>query len=466
MSDEAVLTSCLTVPSHLVPLTALKDFTVDHKDEINGDRNYRFYDYDENTNSIRFARGNLNLIHHHFGNLKIVDQRAATRMASDVEGHPLAFTGTLRPGQQMVVSAVVEGLGCGQVNAPPRFGKTVTMAAIICQLRLKALLLVHQIDLCVQALNTFYKYTNTFDVEYNLGRKIIGIVEKWEDLDRFDVCFMAYQKFVTGTDGPETLKKVKDLFGVVLVDESHRAPADRYMDVINSFNSKYRLGFSGTTETKTESHKLTNFILGPVVVRATAEKVPCKVIVVKTRIFVPLDSGSKDTRDPLFFGRLLNYLASSSKRIEILVAHLKAYAEAGHLCMGVSERVQLLDVLTKKLKDLNINAESYHGSAFKRKAGREECLQRARNRKISVLNAQRKMTLGLDIPPLTAFFNLLPSANKQNYYQEISRVRTPFPGKNMAYIIDFVDDHQVAYACFQARKKVYQQEGFEIQGGV
>jgi len=383
-------------------------------------------------------------------------------MSCAVKGNPLTFKGTLRPEQAEVVATVVNGLGSGQVNAPPRFGKTVTMSAITCQLGMKTLLLTHQIDLCQQAINTFYKYTNVFDVEYSENRPVIGIVEEWADLDKFDVCFMTYQKFVTGTDGPEMLQKHKDTFGVVLVDESHKAAADKYMDVINSFNSRYRIGFSGTTETKTETHKITNFVLGPVIIRAKSTKVPCRVVVVKTRISIPLAGEG----DPRFFGQMLSYLSNHAKRNDLIVSYLKAYADAGHCCISVSDRVKMIDGITRKLIESGVKAESYHGQRFKNEKTREACLQRARNKNIPVLNAQRRMTLGLDIPPLTAFFNLLPSANKQNYLQEVSRVRTPFPDKNIAYIVDFVDDHPISYACFNARKKVYQQEGFEITGGM
>jgi superfamily II DNA or RNA helicase len=234
------------------------------------------------------------------------------------------------------------------------------------------------------------------------------------------------------------------------------------MDVINSFNSRYRIGFSGTTETKSESHKITNFILGPVIIRAKSNKVPCKVIVVKTRISIPLAGEG----DPRFFGQMLTYLANNDKRNTLIANYLKAYADAGHYCISVSDRVKMIESVTKKLVEAGVKAESYHGTRFKTDKAREDCLQRARNKSIPVLNAQRRMTLGLDIPPLTAFFNLLPSANKQNYLQETSRVRTPFPDKTMAYIVDFVDEHPIAYACFNARKKVYQQEGFEITGGM
>ena len=73
------------------------------------------------------------------------------------------------------------------------------------------------------------------------------------------------------------------------------------------------------------------------------------------------------------------------------------------------------------------------------------------------------MVLGLDIPRLTTFFNLTPSSNKPNYYQELSRVRTPFENKLLAYIVDFVDFHPIALGCLKSRKKVYVEQGFEIE---
>jgi superfamily II DNA or RNA helicase len=74
------------------------------------------------------------------------------------------------------------------------------------------------------------------------------------------------------------------------------------------------------------------------------------------------------------------------------------------------------------------------------------------------------MTTGIDIPRATVFLNLLPTANGPSYYQEFCRVRTPNGGKDKAFIIDFVDDHPIAVACSKTRRKVYEKEGFKING--
>ena len=469
MSTDAItLDSFLHVPGHLVPLNALNEFKVripdpnadPHDEESDGMLETQFFDYDTTAHSYRFARGNMGLIEKHFGHLNITDRRAVVPMicaqVDTPDGKGLRFTGELRPNQQKAVNYLVNGPGYGQLKAPPRYGKTVVMTATACGLGLKTLFLSHQVDLSKQVLDTFHRFTNVVDLEYSAGRPIVGMVEKWEDLDKFDVCIMRYQKFVHNED---KIEKYKNHFGLVLVDESHMAKADWYSRLVTRLNARYRYGVSGTTEIKSKLHLINNFTLGPVMVEGETDQLPCQVHIVKTGVFVPLrDYGDKRA----FFTQLLSYLATHDHRDNLILSYLESYAKAGHYCITVGERVGQLDSLTKQLKARDVEAASFHRKAVPNKTRREKRLEDARLGKITVLNAMRRMTLGLDIPRLTAFFNLLPSANPQNYYQELSRVRTPFDTKQMAFIVDFVDDHAVCYACAQVRRKVYREQGFEI----
>jgi superfamily II DNA or RNA helicase len=143
--------------------------------------------------------------------------------------------------------------------------------------------------------------------------------------------------------------------------------------------------------------------------------------------------------------------------------YIAAYARAGHYCIAVSERIKMLDSITEMLKAEGFKVAAFHNSAIKNKVHREQILQDARKGDIQILIANRSMVLGLDIPRLTTFFNLTPSANPPNYYQEFSRVRTPFENKLLSYVVDFVDFHTISLGCLQSRRKVYIEHGFEIE---
>lgn len=791
-----------------MPLNAINEFrcTIKGKQDEE-DINVEFFRYDATRDVYLFARGNLPLIDRHFGHCTIEDHRAAVPMAEDV-CKLLKFSGKLRPGQLAVATQAIAAGGYGQIEAPPRFGKTITLVHMACELKLKTLFLSHQIDLSKQMLGSFYNFTNLIDVEYELGRPVVGIVDKWEDLDKFDIAIMTYQKFVTGTDAELMLEAYKNHFGAVFVDECfdgrtpvlladgtfkeirkiamevesgedvkiksynpdtktwepkrvlrafksratedwfrvelgkqskvfctgshnwfldgyvkkqssdlkigdvvithpvdgsfakprklgdwqkqlllggffgdfgfmkttnrarvrivhgvkqkeyfdykcrilksiikeepkfniigfsklgtwststlssveikwmmmswekdpenfieqlddrawaflfmdngshtgwgarlhinrspldkaallslafnkrysattyiadykgstlvvntvdygnfckrvgkyfhpslryklqvpsehfiegvddaqnyaveevtkisrwpvckksspfrydlevednhnylvgsgylvsncHRASAPRYSAVVGAFNPRYRLGVTGTVERKDQMHLINQYIIGPVVATGLSDQVPCQAHIVHTNIKIPI----RGQNNKMFFVQALSYLATNEARNDMLTQYIYQYAAVGHFIMAISDRTSQIKTITAQLKKLGIKAEEYHSSAFKNKTAREDCLNRIRSGSTQVIVAMRSMTLGLDIPRLTALFNLLPSSNQPNYYQETSRVRTNFPGKEMAHVIDFVDDHYIMEACAKSRMKVYHKHSMEV----
>lgn len=450
----AILEAKFIVSTEHVPINALEDFMATVKDRDGDDINLQFFNHNYETGNTEFARGNFPLLRKHFSHLKIDDRRAVVPMKNKIE-----FKGQLRPNQQVVADEILKGKGYGVILAPPRFGKTVLMTYLTCRLGLKTLFLAHQVDLSRQALDTFWKMTNIMDHEYEAGKHLIGLVEKWSDLERFDVAFLPYQKFVTGKGAKAALEKYKSSFGCIWVDECHKSNAPRYSEVVSSFNARHRYGVSATVKIKSGMHVVSEYTLGPIVAEGETDEVPCQVRIVKTGVNIPINSQN----NPMFFVQMLDYLANNKYRNNFILNYIAAYLDQGHYCVAVSERTVMLNYINKTLKEMGHSSEAFHGQVAPSKSKkREAILRRTRNGETTALIANRSMVLGLNIPRLTAFFNMTPSSNQPAYYQEFSRVRTPYEGKYVAYIVDFIDNHPVAYACLKSRKKVYKKYGFEV----
>lgn len=617
--DHAILEHKLIVPAHLVPLNALEAFKVTLKNADDEQVDYAFYDIDYANNLYYFDRGDLGLVQQIFGHLKIEDRRSRPRMSSSSvvteSGIGLTFTGSMRDNQKHVADFLTDGFGYGQLKAHPRFGKTVVMTNVTCRLGLKTLFLSHQIDLANQAYERFIQFTNVMDIEYEMGRKVVGVVEDWDDLLELDVAIMPYQKFVSGKNADKWIQKLKNQFGLIFIDECfeyttvvtladgsqeyigkivgrlskgdsvhvksynpianvwenqkvtgcsrkrattewirvglggscgilcspnhgwylegyrktkaedlkigdrvmvmpntmgraslysseivtslsrkpvkskrpmmynlevdnnhnylvgkarflvsncHRIKAERYSQVIGSFNSAYRYGVSGTTELKNEVHLLNNNIIGPVVVEGHGDQLPCTVITYNTNVNVPLRPSK------MFFTMMQNYFSSHEARNQLMLAVVHEYLKAGHTIIAVTDRTGHCDWFTQEIKKLGFTAESYHAKRFNTKDQREEMLNRVRSGKTQAMIAMRSMVLGLDIPRATAFFNLFPTANGPNYFQEFSRVRTPWTCevtgyvKEQGYVIDFRDNHHILKACYKTRRKEYVKNNFKI----
>ena len=133
------------------------------------------------------------------------------------------FCGTLRPDQVPAVNAL-EKKKRGILKAPPRTGKTVMAADLTARLGFKTLILVHQHDLALQFLETFHdpEFTDIQAVEKFEGRPLVGLCKTFEDFKRHDVCITTYQGFLRH---PKRLKAIRDMFGLVIIDEVHRGNA-------------------------------------------------------------------------------------------------------------------------------------------------------------------------------------------------------------------------------------------------
>ena len=461
--DRILLNEKLVVPAHYVPFEIFNKFTITIKEE--GEEDYTIQLYEQNEDgSYSFARGGIPLLQQLFGHVEWVDDRKIVEMK-----HKITFTKELRPEQRVVIDTIVKnhsrGIGgFGQVDCPPRFGKTVCMAALACHTGLKTLFLCHQDDLSKQAIKTFYDMTNVKELEEEKGYPIIGIVEDLTDLDKYDICFMTYQKLISKKNFKLLKEKYKDSFGMVLVDEVHKAAAEKYSSVINNFNSYFRLGWSGTIERKDELHIVNEFVLGPVIASGETAQVPCTVHVVRTNITLPFHPRPGVKRDKMFFIKLFAYLAENQDRNTLITDYIASFANAGHSSVALTNRVAQADLIVSRLVKLGIAAEAFHAKKFKNKKAKEECLNRCRSGETKVLVAYRTMMLGIDVPRWTAVFNLSPIANAPNVFQEVCRVRTPFPGKVRGYIVDFVDNNMITINCYRARRKEYIKQNFEIVG--
>ena len=98
---------------------------------------------------------------------------------------------------------------------------TVMMTSILCKMRQRTLMLAHLEDLCHQLEETIRKFTNVDELEEQEGRRLVGVLEEWDDF--FPIATLStYQCFAVSPRGRDVLVQHRDDFGLVMVDESHR----------------------------------------------------------------------------------------------------------------------------------------------------------------------------------------------------------------------------------------------------
>ena len=211
---------------------------------------------------IVIRKGSLRAVQKYFGSeLKLIDNQSTTRMSSTKFKFNYSM---LNDGQKAAHDELVEklqkGISC-ILKSPARTGKTVMATSIIMTLNRKTLFLAHQEDLLIgkgQLISTFTdktkadapvnpdKYFTNLRKYMNMGETPIKYCRTLEDFENSDICLTTYQVFLHPR-GKEILKKIKNMFGLVVVDECFPeyvkvTLADGTQDTIKSVVSRYQSG--------------------------------------------------------------------------------------------------------------------------------------------------------------------------------------------------------------------------------
>ena len=394
-------------------------------------------------NYVGVWRGNMPLLKKTFKGFKVKDRRSFA-----IADNEITFTGKLRRYQIIAVRGWLKNKSGGQIEAPARSGKTVIGCYLACRLRYKTLILAHQIDLLDQFYSTFVNFTNL-----NSKRQQVAIAKKGNIVELAnngtDVILSTYQTFLSKA-GKKRLKAVQNKFGFIIVDEAHLVGARGFSEVVSTLNPFLFLGLTATPDRKDGRDILAKYALGDVVSSVTPPQLTGDAVMLHTGTNVGQWTN---------WTTMINRLASNNRRNKIIVEYALQDLKAGHVLVLVTERRKQCEVLTKMFEEKGIKAEILYGNIDNRKA----LIEKMREGKVPVTIATRKIVrFGLNIPPWSAYYCLSPTNNPPNFYQEMSRVRTPHKGKKKPLVRYFVDSFSAAYSCARTCEKVLKEQKFKI----
>lgn len=485
--QPCILADRLYVPEDYVTPENLNRFVY----EIEERSGYDFGPFETVTGSIRtfskvnisgnlhyaFARGDLVKLGEMFGDLPWVDKTSAPRMTSKLQ-----FKGQLHTweskkiGQQEAVTEWLRHKG-GVIKAPPRFGKTISSIYILTKLGYKTLIITHQIDLLEQFYASFLAFTNAKEMQEDIAPKqkkkdatgrIFGFFNDYTNPDQLDVCLLCWQTLASKAHGWERLRDYCNSWGLVIVDECHKTGGTCYARTVNRLNARHRLGLTGTVERVDGREFLLKDIIGPTVAEGKVATIPCKVIITHTSIPIHYSF-----TEPL--ANLYKRIFKANGRMDIILNDLQKDVDAGrYICFAFHQlSIKQLCEWTMMLQLLGIKAEAFYGAC----KDREGTLARARTGETQVLICNRQMLTGIDIPRWNTYYSAFPTANvvfnaegqlSGNYYQEFSRIRTPFTyedgkEKTEGIIRDYVDSNSMCYGSYKKRYKAYKNQGFVVE---
>lgn len=382
---------------------------------------------------MRTPYGDLKTLEKIFGgDIEFIDKTPDCPMKK-----PFKFIQELKDFQKDAVKDMMKARG-GILKSAPRTGKTVMSSWVIAKKAQKTVILASQKEWLDNFYETFVG-SETQPAMTNISKKRIGFPKTVEECEKLDICLFTYQKFLK-PKGRKMLKKIRRMFGVMVVDEVQFASAPEFASVINTFICRNKYGLSGTPERKDDQHWIAEKLVGKIFHETKAERLVPEVQVTWTAL------GGKMPSNWVY---MVKKIESSPERLKLIAKQAIKDANAGHLVMIPFKRVDVIKALTQAINKMA--GENIAGEFYGKTKNRKQFIQDARDYKIKIIVGQMTLlSTGINIPRASCLYEVTPASNIPKAEQRFSRVLTPYDGKPHPMIRYFLDDVDVRRTCIRS----------------
>lgn len=299
----------------------------------------------------------------------------------------------------------------GVIVAPPGTGKTIIGLKIIAEKQQPALIIVHRKQLMDQWMERIESFLA-------IPRHEIGKIGKGKLKIGEKITVGTIQSIIKELEKPDA-DKIRNAFGIILVDECHHIPAQTYRNAIQQFNSYYLYGLTATPFRKYNDGKLIFIHLGEIISEITTQQTGTNqyptIIIRDTNLDVPFNS--KTDR----FETVSKILVHDSARNQLILQDITKELNAGEKVVVLTERKEHIETLQQYLKH-----------SFEVVALSGEDAESSRNAKWKLLNAGNYQALittgqffgeGSDLQNASCLFLIYPFSFEGKLIQYIGRVQ-------------------------------------------
>lgn len=336
----------------------------------------------------------------------------------------------------------------GVLGAAPRTGKTVMTLALICAFGFRTIILANIKDLLGNFRKDAETFTNLLEVEEELGRKCMGIATNPEEFNSYEIVMATPNTFYDNSWGRNLLKTCTDDFGAMHIDEVHRAGAQQYTRIIDSFNVFNRAGVTATYFRKDNKHSVTRETVGPVLVEAKGDSMVPRVLVHDLRDVADCTPSRDDPK-----GYYYNKACQGNLEINrALVANVLADVKAGRKVLIPVVYKDHVVQLFKFFSALKLTVGVFIGGTSPPK-GLKGCVL-DRDKVVAMANAgeydvvvgiRSIVGTGVNVLPWSSLHCVINTSNEYNMYQETKRVCTAMEGKPEPLLHFYLDaSHKTA----------------------
>ncbi len=248
--------------------------------------------------------------------------------------------------------------------------------------------------------------------------------------------------------------------GVSILDECHLGAAETIQRIGTAIRSQYTIGMSASPYRDDNADMLIEALFGKVIINISASELISQGFLVKPIIrFITVP---KMDDMPKHYKQIYNYYISESKtRNDLIIRAAKSLVQQGFITMILFKEIEHGKRLYREIqKDIHCHMLNGTMDTDKRKLAIDEINEG----KCKLVLASSIFDIGVDIPSLSGLVLAGGGKSSIRVLQRIGRVIRSHPGKDMAAIIDFLDNAKYLKDHSKRRREIYQQEsGFEVQ---
>ena len=250
----------------------------------------------------------------------------------------VTFNATLR-GYQQDAMEIISKKDFGVIVAPPGSGKTIIGLKAAVEKRQPTLIIVHRKQLVEQ-------WSERIQTFIGIPKTEIGLIGQGKSKIGKKITIAAIQSLSKELEKPDA-QKLKNAFGLIIIDECHHIPAETFRRAIAQLNAFYLYGLTATPFRKYNDGKLIFTYLGDII---TEIKPPndntqsVKIIIRNTTLDVPFNSKTDK------FETLSKILVHDSTRNLLILNDLKTELNTGKRIVIITERKEHIESINQYLK--------------------------------------------------------------------------------------------------------------------
>jgi superfamily II DNA or RNA helicase len=248
------------------------------------------------------------------------------------------FNTKLRDYQQPVIDAASKK-DFGIIVAPPGTGKTIIGLNIIAEKQQPALIITHRKQIAEQWIERIQAFLG-------ISRHEIGKIGQGKAQPGNGITVALIQSLTKELEKPNSV--AADAFGLIIIDECHHVPADKFRNTISKLNSYYTYGLTATPFRKYNDGKLIFIHLGEVISEIKPDEAQhsgkARIIIRNTGLNIPF-SPKTDT-----FETLSKMLVHDTARNKVILLDVSSELKAGRKIAIITERKEHIDSLYQYMK--------------------------------------------------------------------------------------------------------------------